>query len=153
MRRQLLVTVSIILLVFPCLSIAAGPGSGRMTKNNIRIGQCRADSMTVQWKLGSLMGEPTVAGSFKWRGQDCRLPSSTTIWLKVVDGHGGRGYVRISPATPKANSGYGYNTTGSPNWKKALCGYSGTSRTKCYGKKNAIAIWKNGYVDDFTVQW
>jgi len=134
-------------------AFAVGPGSGTVTERNVRIGPCTASSVTVKYELDSLMGEPTVAGSFKWEGAACDLPSSTTIWLEVKNSAGTKGYVRISPATPDAGDGYGYNTTGSPSWSQALCGYKGTSRTECHAKDKAIALWKSGSVRGFHVAW
>ena len=131
---------------------AAGPGSGTLSKRNIKIGSCLAKTVTVKYELDSLMGEPTVAGSLKWEGDECKLPSSTTIWLEVKGGNQ-KGYVRISPATPKAGGGYGYNTTGSPNWSKTLCGYRGTDRTECLTKDRAIELWKSGSVTSFHIAW
>lgn len=155
MKRSILLASSLItLLSLSTAAIAAGPGSGSKKKYDIRIGRCNADTVKVKWKLSSMMGEATVAGSFKWTGdRGCRLPSSTTIWLKVTDGDGSKGYVRLAPVTPKANSGYGYNTTGSPNWNKALCGYRGTERTECLSKRSAKRLWKSGDVTDFKIQW
>ncbi len=132
---------------------AVGPGSDSMTKYNVRIGNCTADSLTVKWRLDSLMGEPTVSGSFKWDSyDDCRLPSSTKIWLKVSSGSNFYGYVKLSPVTPKANRGYGYNTTGSPNWNSAICGWGNQSH-QCFDSSQAKSLWKQGSVTDFEVSW
>ena len=153
MKKSLLTISPILLLLFSSVSMAVGPGAGTKSKYNVRIGQCNADSITVKWKLDSLMSEPVVGGSFKWTGNSCSLPSSTTIWLKVADNYGGAGYVKLSPATPKANAGYGYNTSGSPSWNNTVCGYRGTSARGCLSKKDAVSLWKNGRVVDFVVQW
>jgi len=113
------------LLAFPSWSIAAGPGNDSLTKYNIRIGNCNATSVTAKWRLDSIMGEATVNGSYKWKGDSgCTLPSSTVIWLKVANGQGAYGYVKLAPVTPKANRGFGYDTTGSPSWRAFLCGYN-----------------------------
>lgn len=144
---------SFLLISLSSVSLAAGPGSGTMSKRNMQIGLCSADSVTVKWKLDSLMGEATVLGSLKWDGdQNCSLPSSTTIWLEVSDNSGGKGYVRISPVIPKANKGYGYNTTGSPNWGKTLCSYRGTKITGCQQSADAKRLWKKGNVSDFRIE-
>jgi len=108
-------SLAVLLLAAPLAALAVGPGSGSQSRHNFRVGNCQVSNMQVLYKLDSLMGEPTVSGSYKWSGNgNCSLPSSTTIWLKVEDGSGGRGYVRLSPAVPKGNAGYGYNPTGSP---------------------------------------
>lgn len=144
---------SFLLISLASVSMAAGPGSGSMSKRNIQIGLCRADSVTVKWKLDSLMGEATVLGSLKWEGDpNCTLPSSTTIWLDVTDNSGGKGYVRVSPVIPKANKGYGYNTTGSPNWGKTLCSYRGTKISGCQQSSDAKRLWKIGRVSDFRIE-
>ena len=154
MKKIILLVSAVLFITLPSISMAAGPGSGSKTKYNIRIGNCQADSIKVKWRLDSLMGEATVNASYKWNGdRNCKLPHTTTIWLKVTNGSGGKGYVRVSPVTPKANKGYGYDTTGSPNWNKILCGYSGTRKTSCLDKKSAKNLWKTGDVEDFKVAW
>jgi len=141
------------LVTLPSICLADGPGSGTLTKNNVQIGRCNADSITVKWDLSSLMGEPTISGSYQWTSSsDCELPSSTTIWLQVVNGTM-KGYVPLSPVTPKANSGFGYNTTGSPNWREALCGYRGSKAVNCYDERSAKHLWKVGAVNDFMLGW
>lgn len=150
MRKLLLLAA---LITLPATCLAAGPGAGSLTKYNVQIGRCTADSLTVKWNLDSLMGEPTVSGTYQWTSSsNCELPSSTTIWLQVVSGTM-RGYVSLSPVTPKANGGFGYNTTGSPDWDEALCGFSGNKTAGCYDESNAKHLWKNGEVDDFMVGW
>tara|TARA_A100001391_G_scaffold151462_3_gene109108 strand:+ start:24935 stop:25405 length:471 start_codon:yes stop_codon:yes gene_type:complete len=146
--------LALLLLAAPVAALAAGPGSGSQSQSNFRVGSCQVSSMQVIYKLDSLMGEPTVSGSYKWTGDgSCTLPSSTTIWLKVEDGSGGRGYVRLKPAVPQANGAYGYNTTGSPDWDEALCGFSGNRRTSCLPPNGAKNLWKSGRVTDFSVTW
>lgn len=153
MKTIRLIIIASIFLGINLPSWAVGPGSGTKTKYNVRIANCHASLVTVRYKLDSLMGEPTVAGSFKWEGNDCRLPSSTKIWLQITDGHGGKGYVKIDPVAPKANAGYGYNATGSPNWGSAICGFNGTRATRCLSPSNAKSLWKSGRVTDFVVVW
>ena len=116
MKRSL---TALLLLVSPIFAV--GPGSGSLTKYNVHIGNCKVSSITVKWRLDSLMGEATVSGSYKYQA-NCKLPYSTKIYLKVSDGSSFYGYSKFSPVVPKANSGYGYNVTGSPNWNSALCG-------------------------------
>jgi len=130
---------------------AVGPGKSSMTKHNVKIGNCLLKSITVKWKLDSLMGEATVGGSYKYQA-DCELPSSTKIYLKVSRGSDFYGYVKLAPVVPKANSGYGYNVTGSPNWNKALCG-SGNQSHQCHTAKDAKTLWKQGSVTDFVMSW
>lgn len=154
MKKQFLVCALGFIIMLPSLCQAAGPGQGSMTKQNVRIGNCVADSITVKWNLDSLMGEPTVNGSFKWESNNpCSLPPSTTIWLKVADESGYSGYVDLRPTTPEANKGYGFNATGSPNWNKILCSSSGVHATQCHDEKIAKQVWKSGRVTDFNVAW
>lgn len=95
-----LVPLSLLVMALPSPSSAAGPGSGSYTLNDVDVDDCHASSLTVKWDLDSLMGEPTVSGSYKWAGDEsCQLPSSTTIWLKVADGIGNSAFVKLSPAT------------------------------------------------------
>ena len=130
---------------------ATGPGSGSDTKYNLDIGGCSIDSITVRWKLDSLMGEPTVNGSYKWSGdEDCSLPSNTKILLKLEHGYNS-GYLAIAPAVPKANSGFGYNVSGSPSWSSAVCDYINGQKSDCLDRDDAIDVWKNGSVVDFEV--
>ena len=130
---------------------AVGPGKDSMTKYNLRIGNCMVNSLTVKWRLDSLMGEATVGGSYKYQA-NCELPYSTKIYLKVSDGPSFFGFVELAPVVPKPNSGYGYNVTGSPNWNDALCG-SGNKSDQCHDSASAKALWKQGSVTDFDVSW
>jgi hypothetical protein len=154
MKKPFINVVTAISLVMSSSAFAAGPGSGSETKYNLSIGSCQVDSITTKWRLDSLMGEATVSGSYKWSGDSgCKLPHSTTVWLQVVNGSGGRGYVSLKPVTPKSDAGYGYDTTGSPSWSRALCGFNGTSRADCYSADQAKLLWKDSHVDDFFVEW
>ncbi len=132
---------------------AAGPGEGTITEHDVRIGSCTATSVTVKYELDSLMGEPTVKASFKWEGEPCDLPASTNIWLEVRDSAGSKGYVKVSPATPDAGEGYGYNTTGSPGWNRLLCGYANNRATECLPSDRAKDLWTSGSVRGFHVGW
>ncbi len=154
MKNIFFVMGSILLVTFSSASLAVGPGSGTLTKYNIRIGKCQVESITAKWRLDSMMGEALVSASYKWKGDDkCKLPYTTVMWLKVVNSSGGYGSVRVSPVTPKANRKFGYNTTGSPNWGKTLCGYQGTRTGNCMSKDSAKRLWKTGRVTDFTMVW
>lgn len=154
LRKIALYTLAIAVSSFSISAHAAGPGGGSLSKNGVRIGNCTADTLRVKYKLDSLMGEATVSGSYGWEGDSsCTLPYSTVVWLKVSNGSGAFGWVKLNPVVPKANSGLGYNTTGSPSWSGLLCGYSGTSATDCYDADQAKLLWKAGDVVDFQVAW
>ena len=125
-----------------------------MSKSNVQIGDCTASNIDVKWALDSLMGEPTVNGSFRWDGDACELPPSTAIWLKLEQVNGsGSGWVNIAPAVPEANGDYGYNTTGSPDWTETVCGFEGTQATGCVASSEAKTLWTTGSVTDFEVVW
>lgn len=153
MFRLMLLALYASLLLQPKVAHAAGPGEGTIEINDFTVDGCRVRSLTVKYDLDSLFGEPTVKGSYKWRGnEECRLPASTTLFLKVRWGTG-VGFVRLAPAVPTANGGYGHNSTGSPNWDNLLCGYRGTSNTSCFDADTAKDFWRNGYVDYVQVTW
>ena len=107
----------------------------------------------MSYNLDSLMGEPTVSGTYAWSGPEgCTLPYSTTIWLEVSGGDGW-GFVRLAPVVPENGAGFGYNTTGSPSWNDLLCGFEGAQRYDCFGAEDAKWLWQNGYVSGFEVGW
>lgn len=135
-------------------ALAAGPGKGSLNKGSMKIGNCQASAVTASWQLESLMGEPTVKGSFKWSGDsECALPTSTMVWLEMSNGSQ-KGYVRLPlDEVPKGNGGFGRDMSRSPNWDKTVCSYSGTESTDCYGADQAKDFWKNGRVTSFTVKW
>ena len=131
---------------------AVGPGEGEMTKQNVFVGNgCLADSLTVRWDLGSLLGEPTVSGSYKYHGS-CQPAPGFMIWLRV-EYDGGGGYVRLDPAIPSGPGEWGFNVTGVPDWDEVLCGFDGIQRTECHSASAAKEIWTNGRVTDFAVPW
>ncbi|MGB2247221.1 MAG: hypothetical protein ACPH3N_06100 [Alcanivorax sediminis] len=137
----------------PATALAVGPGSGSDSKYNVRIGNCNASSVEVRYRLDSLMGEPVVGGSWRWNGDsNCDAPSSTVIWLKVQSGSS-HGYVRLDPAVPDANQGFGYNVSGSPDWDEVACGYRGTQRNGCMDPGSAKQLWKSGRVTGFEIAW
>ncbi len=144
--------VGALVLFISGTALAVGPGSGLLSKRYERIGACMANSISVKYRLDSLMGEPTVVGAYRWEGEDCRLPASTVIWLEVRYGGAG-GFVRLAPTTPGAGEGYGMDTTGSPSWGQMLCGYSGTQRASCLDPATAKKVWENGEVVGFNIAW
>ncbi len=126
--------------------------TGTLTKNNFRVGQCSVRSMTVKYKVGHFFGEPTVNGTYKWQAgtgtkQNC-LPSDLKVWLKIKNGTS-YGYIGLAPTVPKADGGYGYNVTGSPNWNSFICGYSGTRERNCFNPDSAKRIYKGGSIVGF----
>lgn len=148
--RMLSCCLVIATLLFSHGATAVGPGKGNVGRQDLRIGDCDVRNMTVKYKLDSLMGEPTVAGSYRWTGDaSCDLHYSTTVWLKLETGNS-HGYVRLSPVVPDAGE-WGYNTTGSPDWDEAVCGYKGTEKGRCMTPDQAKHMWKNAKVTTFEV--
>lgn len=135
-------------------ALAAGPGTGSLNKGSMKIGNCQAAGVTATWRLDSLVGEPIVKGNFKWSGDsECKLPSSTMLWLEITDGSQ-KGYVKVPiDEVPKANAGFGRDMSRSPNWAETICSYSGTQSTSCYDADQAKDLWKNGRVTSFAVKW
>ena len=138
------------------LSITAfSQHKGTLTQYNVKIGNCSYSSLTVKYDIGHFFGEPTVNGTYKVTGNsNCSLPSSTTIWLKIEQqGGNGYGYIKLSPTVPDVNGGYGYNTTGSPDWKEFICGYRGTENYNCLSENNAKKLYQTGKITSFLVAW
>ncbi len=132
---------------------ATPPGQGEMTHQIGHIGQCAATSITVRYRLGALMGEPVVAGSWSFQGEDgCSPPHNTVVWLKLSNG-AAYGWVRLDPGVPTANRGFGYNSPGSPNWGQLVCGFNGSGPAGCMSDAQARAMWANGQVVNFEVGW
>jgi len=130
--------------------LAAGPGKGSVSRQGFEVGNCAVDRMTVKYKLDSLLGEPTVAGTYRWAGDgSCELHYSTTVWLKLEAGNS-HGYVHLAPVVPDPGE-WGYNTTGSPDWDEAVCGYKGTEKGRCMTPDQAKHMWKNARVTTFEV--
>lgn len=127
---------------------------GTLTKTNFVAGGCEIASMAVKYRFGNLLGEPTISGSFKWEAPngtpaDC-LGYSTTIFIKIATGPSNYGYVRLAPTVPKAAEGYGFNTTGSPNWGSLI--RTSPNSEQFLSENTAKAFWKSGFmVESFEV--
>ena len=112
------------LFVMATASLVAAKDSGRITKRNFSVGNCEVRLMTVKYDISTIFGEPLVKGSYKWEAgtdteADC-LPYRFKVWLKMAHSNSGYAFIRLNPVIPKAGRGYGYNTSGSPNWNKSL---------------------------------
>ncbi|MEH6548713.1 MAG: hypothetical protein V7711_11495 [Pseudomonadales bacterium] len=140
--------------LFLCAPVlAVGPGKDTLTRNNVQISQCLADTVTAAWSLDSIFGEPTVNGSFKWTGNaKCKLHYSTKLLLQISKS-GKTAYIEVSPVLPKANEAYGFNTTGSPDWSSTVCLYNGNQKTECLEESAAKRLWKSGKITDFMFIW
>lgn len=139
--------------LFSSLAVRA-QHEGELTQDNVQIEDCNYASVTVLYKVGHFFGEPTVNGVYKATGSaDCKIPPSTTIWLKIAHTNGQYGYIRVSPTTPKVNEGYGFNFTGSPNWDDFICQHDGNSKGECFDKETAKTLYKEGSITSFEVSW
>jgi len=155
--KKLHVYFNLLLILFGTSISANAQHEGTLSKHDFTLNGCRVSSMTIKYKVNHFMGEPTVNGTYKWEAgsgteKDC-LPYSTTIWLKIERPAGGYGYVRMSPTVPNAGTGFGYNTTGSPNWDDFICGFDGSQKKQCFPESKAKTLYKEGYINDFTVTY
>ena len=148
--------IFMLIAIVAAIAYAAGPGKGTIEKRSLTIKgsngeSCSADSVTIRWNLDSLFGEPVVNGSWKWTGSgNCEAHYSTCVFLKIQSGNT-YGFIKIAPAVPKANKGYGFNTAGSPDWDEVICGYNGTKKENCLSEKDAKDLWLNGRITDFDI--
>ncbi len=133
---------------------AVGPGTGNMTKFNMKIDTCHVSAINVQWKLDSMMGEAIVNGLYKWdTNKKCSLPLTTTVYLKIEDSSGKNGYIKIQPTVPSANSGYGFNVSGSPPWSKAVIDFDRQNKIKYQSASDAKFLWRHGEIVNFIIKW
>lgn len=128
-----------------------GPGEGELTLTNVTIGSCVATSVTIRYRLGSLLGSPTITAVYAWEGDaDCRLPASTVVLLEVraapFSSDASGGWVRVSPIAPRANDGFGHDVTGARDLDEVLCTYEGTESIGCLGEDAAREVWRTGRV-------
>lgn len=96
--------------------------------------------MTVAYKLGVFLGEPTVRGEYQWTGpagagEDC-LPAGMSLWLKIQN-DSTYGFVESDPVVPKAGSVSYSGTVSSPNWDEFICSYRGHMETNCFDADTA----------------
>ncbi|QJX02544.1 hypothetical protein HML84_13675 [Alcanivorax sp. IO_7] len=140
-------------LAAPVAALAVGPGSGSQSRHNFRVGSCQVSSMQVIYKLDSLMGEPTVSGSYKWTGNgNCSLPSSTTLWLKVQDSSGGAAMYASNRRSPKATAPTAI-TPPAPGLGRSPVRLQRQPPHQLPAPNGAKNLWKSGRVTDFSVTW
>ena len=109
-----------------CLAMLLGCGllatgvhaaQGTLSARNLNHGGCAIAAMSVKYKIGSLMGEPTVNGAFQWQAgtgtpPDC-LSYAVKVYLQIRPRSGtGTTYVKLDPTVPASGKGYGMNATG-----------------------------------------
>ncbi|MCW5629573.1 MAG: SH3 domain-containing protein [Rhodoferax sp.] len=129
------------------------PGRGSMRKEGLRVGGCAVRSIQVEWSLGVLLGEATVAGTYTWQGDaDCSLPVSTVVLLRLDAPGLPGGWLAVSPVVPRAGE-RGFNVTGSPARSALLCRYEHARRGDCLSADVARDVWTAGQVSDFVVAW
>lgn len=129
------------------------PGRGSMRKEGLRVGGCAVRSILVEWSLGVLLGEATVAGTYTWQGDaDCRLPTSTVVLLRLDAPGLPGGWLAVSPVVPRAGE-RGFNVAGSPARSALLCRYEHAQRGDCLSADVARDVWTAGQVSDFVVAW
>lgn len=125
---------------------------GTLTRNNLTVGECRIQSITVAYDVGAFFGEPLVKGDYKWQAgantpDDC-LPHNFAVWLRI-ENQNASGYVEIDPVVPKAGSVSFSGTAGSPNWDNFICGFEGNRRSGCFGTDDAKTLLRKGRVTGF----
>jgi hypothetical protein len=131
----------------------SGPGQGSLSKQVFGIAGCYANGVQVRYNLSGLMGEAVVNGSWSWSSNEkCSLPSNTVVWLKLQSGNA-MGYVRLDPAVPAANAGYGYTSASSPAWSQLICSFRGSGPTTCLDEKRAREMWGSAIVTGFEIAW
>ncbi|MDH3700069.1 MAG: hypothetical protein OEU46_02045 [Alphaproteobacteria bacterium] len=120
---------------------------GTLTGRSVNIPGCGViDSMSVKYSVGTFMGGTTLAGVYKWtagkKSVERCINYSTDIYLKVHGQNGRSGYIKVSPSTSKSGKGYGFDTTGSPDWNAFICNFRGGNCLTANDAKNLI---KSGY--------
>lgn len=129
-------------------------GEGEMTVSGLRHchspNNCASiQSLTANWRITSLMGEPLVRISFKWTA-GANTPanffdSRDFIVLRCVAKGSSQvvGYIRSGGDCPVSGKGYGHNTGGSPSWTSIFCDSEGNSLG--YSAEKTKEIWKKGF--------
>ena len=129
------------------------PISGESRKIKFKVGDITIDELTVKYEISHFFGEPMVSGSWKWNSKTAgenALPHDFAVLLKVQKGSS-FGFVKLDQAMPKANHGYGYNVTGSPDWDELFCSYASSNRLSCLTEDQAKWLYAGGKVVDIAV--
>ncbi|WP_257283202.1 hypothetical protein [Endozoicomonas sp. SESOKO1] len=129
------------------------PISGESRKIKFKVGDITIDELTVKYEISHFFGEPMVSGSWKWNSKTAgenALPHDFAVLLKVQRGNS-FGFVKLDQAMPKANHGYGYNVTGSPDWDELFCSYASSDRLSCLTEDQAKWLYAGGNVVDIAV--
>lgn len=154
-------TLTLVLLLFGCMSFAQKPSkeplTGEITKAGMSIGKCNIASMTVKFMLYTTMGEPALKTNLKWtKGHSTDLTylqgESFEIFIKLS--YGGSDYLIEAEAgsIPKGNGEWGINTlAGSPDWDELFVLYdyqtvkAYQSDRKYLSAEQAKKVWKAGF--------
>lgn len=127
-----------------------GETSGTFTHSS-----CKVSEFTLKYKLGVLVGEPTVYLNIKWKAGngspiDCLSNERFEIFLKIQPHNTGiHYYLPIKGGIgliPKGDNTWGYNPiAGSPDWDELILSSRPSNKDVSYLKKDyAKSIWKNG---------
>jgi hypothetical protein len=120
------------------------------------IGNCKVKSFTVSYDLDHFFGDPIKKGTYKWEAEsgdeNCKLPV-VTAWLEIRGASGEKGFIPFTPVTPESGKGYGMDVSSIPNWSELFHCDTKTPKNYCYTREQAINIYKNGKVTDFTITW
>jgi len=149
--------IGLSLLLIIMLQISFAQGKGEMTKNDQEHFGVTISSITAKWSMSTLMGEAVINGSFKWENADNsaknQLKYNDFIILKVQQNNDQTAYswVEVKPTVPKSGKGYGFNTSGSPNWDKVFGSFDEEgNKINCWSAADAKSFWKRGFsVVDF----
>lgn len=127
---------------------------GTQTLNNIKVNGCKIRSITVRYRLGTLVGQATVYTTVRWTGEnsesDCLSDQRFIIFLNISAG-GMRRYVRSGGSADmivaKGNNQWANNPlAGSPNWNKIITETPGLDEeVEYFSEEKAKNIWKNGF--------
>jgi hypothetical protein len=128
---------------------------GSLTTNDIQATDCQVRSLTLGYRLGTIVGEPTVYLNVKWEGRsddsECFSDERFKVFLNI--GMGGLAYYVNAGGSAemivgKGNNEWGNNPlAGSPNWDKVICkNISQNPRELNYiSAEEAKRIWKAGF--------
>lgn len=145
----LFLTIFLNIFIFP----NANTIEGELTKTNVKIGNGELATITVKYKLWTLMGEPVKITEYKYSASRS-LVSGVKIYLKTENlTKTAWAYVQdCGGAIPKPGDNWSFNSPGSPKWSE-LFGGTGVYEKKYFTEKQAKNFWKNGFtITDFIIE-
>lgn len=110
-------------------------------------GDVRIDALTLRYDMGSFFGEPTRSGIIAWEGEGGLYD---ILWAAEVltadggaqytNGRGQRVYASyLLGAFPDAGDGFGFDTTGSPNWTETFMVWDESAGALAFGVEEGEA--------------